>query len=86
MRGPTLTNRTTWRDIPRGRAAKRLIGQSSRAVSQGRSRSSGVGSVVVMLRATGPCWHFRGVESRPEALACVRVEEVDVVGVGCEVD
>ena len=54
---PRWANRTMWREMPRGRAARYSDGQSSRAMCHGRSSSSGSVAAAVMLselEATDP--------------------------------
>ena len=53
---PTLMNRTTWREIPRGRATRYSAGQSANGVSHGRgsSRESGLAE---RKRGTGQVCH-----------------------------
>src|SRR5450759_329155 len=52
-----LTNRTTWREIPRGSAARSGSGQSSRGVDHGRSSKAGSGLTAVISSATCLSWH-----------------------------
>ena len=48
-----LTNRTMWREMPRGRAASVDSGHSSSGISHGRSSSAGSGAAAVICRFCG---------------------------------
>ena len=50
-----LTKRTTWREMPRGSAARISVGQSSRGRSQGKSSSAGstVAAVISSVEGMG---------------------------------
>src|SRR5450759_3145037 len=55
----SLTNRTTCREIPRGRAARSSVGQCSNGSDHGRSSIAGSSLAAVISSATRPWWHGR---------------------------
>src|SRR5450759_3485654 len=53
----TLTNRTTWREIPRGRAARCSSVHSASGTDHGRSSNAGSGLAAVISSAICLSWH-----------------------------